>query len=259
MPSGAKKRKAARRKEEEETEQGLGHPPDSPTNTSPGFPLSFTAHPLLKAAENSHFIMLPPSCFLCDPDNNHDGKEKTSSSSSSSSSSDEEVEQEERREPAAAVEMEDNATVNDDGEKLEEVAVPVSTEAGVVSVEFLQAEKSEVAVKESAAAAATAVTVVLIDAPVPVDEEVVEAAEATTGTMETWLEIDSLSHETDAKPAAALEETPVSESPRPSGEFCHSTENIEPTPAPVAELRASWWNCCGLFDVLTASKDSIRA
>ncbi|XP_009388736.2 uncharacterized protein LOC135583640 isoform X1 [Musa acuminata AAA Group] len=227
MPSGAKKRKAARRKKVEETEQGLGHPPDSPTNAS--------------------------------PDNNHDGKEKTSSSSSSSSSSDEEVEQEERREPAAAVEMEDNATGNDDGEKLEEVAVPVSTEAGVVSVEFLKAEKSEVAVEESAAAAATAVTVVLIDAPVPVDEEVVEAAEAATGTLVTWLEIDSLTHETDAKPAAALEETPVSESPRPSGELCHSTENIEPTPAPVAELRASWWNCCGLFDVLTASKDSIRS
>ncbi|KAJ8465321.1 hypothetical protein OPV22_027873 [Ensete ventricosum] len=221
MPSGAKKRKAARRKKEE-TEQGLGHPPDSSTNAS--------------------------------PDNSHDGKKKTSSSSSSSSSSsDEEVEQEKRKEPAAAVEMED------DVEKLEEVAVPVSTEAGVVSVEFLQAEKSEVAVEESAAAAATAVTIVLIDAPVPVDVEVIEAAEAAAGTLETSLEIDSLSHETDAKPAAALEETPVSESPRHSGEFCHSTENIEPTHAPVADLRASWWNCCGLFDVLTASKDSIRA
>ncbi|RWW11322.1 hypothetical protein GW17_00025066 [Ensete ventricosum] len=218
MPSGAKKRKAARRKKEE-TEQGLGHPPDSSTNASPGFPLSFTAHPLLKAAENSHFIMLPPSSFVCDPDNSHDGKKKTSSSSSSSS--DEEVEQEKRKEPAAAVEMED------DVEKLEEVAVPVSTEAGVVSVEFLQAEKSEVAVEESAAAAATAVTIVLIDAPVPVDVEVIEAAEAAAGTLETSLEIDSLSHETDAKPAAALEETPVSESPRHSGEFCHSTENIE--------------------------------
>ncbi|CAL9081634.1 unnamed protein product [Musa textilis] len=232
MPSGAKKRKAARRKKE----MGQGaHPPHSPTSPpAPPSPSGITrAFPL----------------FLCD---GHRHAEDSASSG---------------EEDAADRET---AVVN-----REEAAVPVSKEVQEVGVEVAPVPASEEAQEvglelvpdglPEAGVVADLPAVVPADGPSSATEEVVEVAEPAAETSKTSIDVDSLSHGTEEKPVPVINNL-VSQVPRESTELCRGTADSEArligftyqVSVTLLERRATWWNCCGLFDVLTGSRGNGR-
>ncbi|XP_008784371.2 uncharacterized protein LOC103703333 [Phoenix dactylifera] len=243
MPSGAKKRKAARRKKE----MGI-HLPDSPTNPSPGNGESHDSKGETSDEGEERKGESPRSeSIVTAMDSSENGKEKPGEETAKVT----ENPSKEEKEKEKVVEE-------------ETVAIPVSREAEDVSVELAPSEKeevgggggegsTEVAEEKTAAAAAS---VVPVHEPVFVTEEVVEAAEAAAVTSE------ALAHESEVKPVPIFDAPvdPAIEQPQPreSGELCHESERFEASPAPPVEHRATWWNCCGLFDVFTSSRDATR-
>ncbi|KAJ8464395.1 hypothetical protein OPV22_026947 [Ensete ventricosum] len=220
MPSGAKKRKAARRKKE----MGQGaHPPHSPTSPP-----------------------APPS-----PSGGGDGHRHGQHHEEDSASSGEEDAAD--RETAVG--------------KREEAAVPVPKEVQQVSVEVVapvpaSEEAQEVGVESVPDGVPEAGVVADLPVVVPADglssakEEVVEVAEPAAETSKTSIDVDSLSHGTEQKPVPVLNNL-VSQVPRESTELCRATADSEVS-VTLLERRATWWNCCGLFDVLTGSRGNSR-
>ncbi|XP_010916114.1 uncharacterized protein [Elaeis guineensis] len=244
MPSGAKKRKAARRKKE----MGI-HPPDSPTNPSPGNGESHDSKGDTSDEGDERKGESPrsESVAVAAMDSSENGKEKPGEEIAKVTENPTKEEKEKEKEKVVEEET---------------MAIPVSREAEDVSVELVQSEKeeaglggggsTEVAEEKSAAVA----SVVPVHEPVFVTEEVIEATETAAVTSE------ALAQESEAK-SVPIFDTPLApvveqSQPRESGELCHESERSEAAPAPLVEHRATWWNCCGLFDVFTSSRDASR-
>ncbi|XP_009390746.2 uncharacterized protein LOC103977061 [Musa acuminata AAA Group] len=157
--------------------------------------------------------------------------------------------------PASEVAQEVVAEVIDEEEV---TAVPVSQEAQDVSLELEQPEERE---PEAPAAGvledlSSAAAVVPADGPPPANE-VVQVANAVAETSNTCIEAEPLSSETVEESVPALNSL-VSQVPRDSTELCRETGDSEVVSATLLERRATWWNCCGLFDVLTGSRGNMR-
>ncbi|CAL9181461.1 unnamed protein product [Musa hybrid cultivar] len=168
--------------------------------------------------------------------------------------------------PASEVAQEVVAEVIDEEEV---TAVPVSQEAQDVNLELEQPEEREpeapaAGVLEDLSSAAAAVPA---DGPAPANEEVVQVANAVAETSNTSIEAEPLSSETVEESVPALNSL-VSQVPRDSTELCRETGDSEArmigfmhqvVSATLLERRATWWNCCGLFDVLTGSRGNMRS
>ncbi|CAL9170655.1 unnamed protein product [Musa hybrid cultivar] len=148
----------------------------------------------------------------------------------------------------------------------EVTAVPVSQEAQDVSLELERPEERE---PEAPAAGvledlSSAAAVVPADGPPPANEEV---ANAVAETSNTCIEAEPLSSETVEESVPALNSL-VSQVPRDSTELFRETGDSEArmigfmhqvVSATLLERRTTWWNCCGLFDVLTGSRGNMRS
>ncbi|XP_064993921.1 uncharacterized protein LOC135630706 isoform X1 [Musa acuminata AAA Group] len=171
-----------------------------------------------------------------------------------------------REEDSASSGEEDAADRETAVVKREEAAAPVSKEVQEVSVEVAPVpaseESQEVGVDLVRDGAPEAGVVADFPAVVPVDgsssakEEVVEVAEPAAETSKTSIDVDSLSHGTEQKPVTVLNNL-VSQVPRENTELCRGTADSEVS-VTLLERRATWWNCCGLFDVLTGSRENSR-
>ncbi|URD86466.1 hypothetical protein MUK42_28454 [Musa troglodytarum] len=148
----------------------------------------------------------------------------------------------------------------------EEAAVPVSKEVQEVGVEVAPVPASEEAQEvglelvpdglPEAGVVADLPAVVPADGPSSAKEEVVEVAEPAAETSKTSIDVGSLSHGTEQKPVPVINNL-VSQVPRESTELCRGTADSEVS-VTLLERRATWWNCCGLFDVLTGSRGNGR-
>ncbi|CAL9067460.1 unnamed protein product [Musa banksii] len=219
MPSGAKKRKAARRKKE----MGQGaHAPHSPT--SPPAPPS-------------------PSGSTRGGDGHGHHREEDSASSGEEDAADRETAVVKREEAAAPVSKEVQEV------SVEVAPVPASEEAQEVGVNLVRDGAPEAGVVADFPA------VVPVDGSSSAKEEVMEVAQPAADPSKTSIDVDSLSHGTEQKPVTVLNNL-VSQVPRENTELCRGTADSEAIT--LLERRATWWNCCGLFDVLTGSRENSR-
>ncbi|CAL9767743.1 unnamed protein product [Musa acuminata subsp. burmannicoides] len=221
MPSGAKKRKAARRKKE----MGQGaHAPHSPTSPpAPPSPSGTTRGGDGHGHRHGHH------------------REEDSASSGEEDAADRETAVVKREEAAAPVSKEVQEV------SVEVAPVPASEEAQEVGVDLVRDGAPEAGVVADFPA------VVPVDGSSSAKEEVVEVAEPAAETSKTSIDVDSLSHGTEQKPVPVLNNL-VSQVPRENTELCRGTADSEAIT--LLERRATWWNCCGLFDVLTGSREN---
>ncbi|KAJ8501092.1 hypothetical protein OPV22_011644 [Ensete ventricosum] len=138
--------------------------------------------------------------------------------------------------------------------------VPASQEAQDVSLELEQPEEGEPEAPEAGVLEdlSSAAAVVPADGPRPANEEVVQVADAVAETSNTCIEAEPLSSEAIDESVPALNSL-VSQVPCDSTELCRETGDSEVVSATLLEHRATWWNCCGLFDVLAGSRGNMRA